>query len=177
MPASSSSLFPGLCSLLWPPLCRTPAVHLQRRQEAQENSCLHFRPTELHGRHVSWRSQPRDTQVSTARTVSNKALSCPPPASQCGSGVEWGLPRLLPQVHALAGRSAAGRHGQGLPRTAAEVGPPVGAGQGAPGMGVYTLMPGSSGRSPCTPLTECLALTPNSPAPPPGQRPCKVPSC
>lgn len=40
----------------------------------------------------------------------SQGLSCPPPGSQCGSGAEWGLPRLFPQVYALAGGIAAGGH-------------------------------------------------------------------
>lgn len=45
-----------------------------------------------------------------------------PAVSQRGSRAEWRLPWLLPQVHALAGRTAIGRCDQRLPRTAAEVG-------------------------------------------------------
>ncbi|XP_020952429.1 protein patched homolog 2 isoform X10 [Sus scrofa] len=70
--------------------------------------------------------------------------------SQCGSGAERGLPRLLPQVHALAGGTAAGGHGQGPPRTAAEVGPFLGAGRGASGLGSHT---------------DATLLWPKSPAP------------
>ena len=179
MPAPPRSLSLGLGSLLCPPLCRTLAAPLQSRQEAQHNSYLHSRPTELRGKHGSCRFQPRDTQLSKTRALSNEPLRCPPPGSQCGSGVERGLPWLLPQVHALAGGTAAGRPGQRPPRTAAEVGPPLGVGKGTPGMGSHTLMPGNSGKSPLhTPSWVFRpALTPTSPVPQPGQRPCRAPSC
>ena len=172
-----AACFIGFCPLLWRPLCRTLAVPFRSKQEAQENGYLDLRPAELCGRRGSWRYHPRDTQLSTTRASSHTRLPAPPPGSQCGSGAERGLPRLLPQVHALAGGTAAGGHGQGPPRTAAEVGPFLGAGRGASGLGSHTdatlLWPKSPAPTRCSGQLRPPILL----SPPPGQRPCRAPSC
>lgn len=123
-------------------------------QEAQHNSIYTPGPQSSVASMVPGGARPETPsypQVGPGVT----SFSPPTPGSQRGSGVEWGLPWLLPQVYALAGGAAAGRHGQRPPRTAAEVHHPPGSCHGEPHPDARQL--------PQTPLAHALLVVETSP--------------
>lgn len=118
---SPCSLFLGLCTLhpLVPPLYPALAFHSEQPMEniQEKVTCS---PGLGSSMAAVFLKLPRQGPFLIHSLALTPDLS--PAVSQRGSRAEWRLPWLLPQVHALAGRTAIGRCDQRLPRTAAEVG-------------------------------------------------------